>query len=148
MDSSEFIDCIGKAEDTPEVRQMLVAVGVTKKLKKPKDDIEARADLPALGLSLIFKPEGPKSSLLIFNAVQFVSSAEQGYTSFSGALPAQLLFSDGQSEAHAKLGTPLVVKPALRRDIWQFKDLRLAIKYAKDAPHRIAVITVHQPQKD
>jgi hypothetical protein len=145
MDSSDFVACIGKPEDAPEVKRMLAAVGVASKLKKPKDDIEARADLPKLGLSLIFKPEGPKSSRLIFNAVQFISDVESGYVSFSGALPAQLVFADGQAEARAKLGEPLVSKPALRRDIWKLQDLRLAIKYSKDTPQRIAVITVHQP---
>jgi hypothetical protein len=148
MDSNEFIECIGKPEDAPEVQSMLSTVGVTKKMKIPRDDIEARADLPAHGLSLIFKPEDARSSRVTFNAVQFISDAEKGYTSFSGALPRGLLFSDTQAEARKKLGKPHESKPALRRDIWKFEQLRLAIKYAKEAPHTVAVVTVHQPLKD
>ena len=148
MDSSDFISCIGKAEDAPEVQSLLAFVGATKKLKMPKDDIDVRHVLHGLGLSLVFKPEGPRSSRLIFNAVQFLSAAEEGFTTFAGALPAHLEFSDAQAQAHAKLGSPLISKPKLRRDIWQLGELRLAVKYAKDAPHHIALVTVHVPLED
>jgi|GEM_PF-2261355 len=147
MDSDDFIACIGKPQDAPEVQRMLQAVGVTKTLRMPRDDIEARVDLGKDGLSLIFKPEDPKSSLLVFNAVQFISDAEKGFTSFAGTLPRQLLFSDTQAQAHAKLGKPFDARPKLRRDIWKLDGLRLAIKYAKD-DGRIAIVTVHLPLQE
>lgn len=74
MDHSAFISCIGKAEESTEVQKLLLGLGVTKKLKMPEDDIDVRHSLHDLGVCLIFKPEGPASSALIFNAVQFVSS--------------------------------------------------------------------------
>lgn len=148
MDSGEFISCVGKPEDAPEVQQLLSAVGFAKKLKMPKDDIDVRADLPKLGLSIIFKPEGPKSSRLILSAVKFISAAEKGHVSFTGALPAQLLFSDLKAETHAKLGPPVIDEPDLRLAIWQMGALRLAIKYAREAPHSVAVITVQLPPKE
>lgn len=146
MNSSDFIACLGKRDDSPEVAKVLAAVGVTKKLKMPKDDIEARADLPKLGLSLIFKPEGPKSSVLIFQAVQFLSDAEKGYKSFAGALPNQLLLADTQTEVRAKLGKPSETKPALRLDRWKAADHVMTIEYAKE-DRRIGAITVHIPLK-
>jgi len=148
MDSQDFVACIGKPEDAPEVQRMLAAVGVTTKLKMPKDDIEARLSLTKQGLTLIFKPEGPKSSRLIFNAVMFVSDAEEGYSTYAGVLPDGLLFSDTARGAHAKLGTPSISKPKLRRDIWERAGMRLSINYAKAEPQRVAVVTVHLPPKD
>jgi hypothetical protein len=147
MDSKEFIACIGKPEDAPEVQRVLAGIGFTKKLKMPKDDIDARVTMPQMGLSLVFKPEGPKSSRLVLNAAQFISDTEKGNMSFPGALPAKLVFSDGQVEARVKLGKPFDTKPALRRDIWKLENLNLAIKYSKDAPHKIAVVTVEIPLK-
>ena len=146
MDSNDFLTHLGKPDDAPEVQKLLNAVGVTKKLKMPKDDIEARADLPKFGLSLIFKPEGPKSSVLIFQAAQFFSDAEKGYKSFAGALPNQLLLTDTQAEVRAKLGKPSESKPALRLDRWKLADRALTVEYTKE-DRRIAAITVHIPMK-
>ena len=148
MDSNEFIACIGKYEDAPEVQRVLTAVGCTKKLKMPKDDIDVRVSMPKLGLSMIFGPEGPKSSRLILSAVQFVSDTEKGHKSFSGELPAKLLFSDLKADARTKLGAPEEEDDDLRLDIWPFGKLKLAIDYAKDAPHRVGVITVQLPPKE
>jgi hypothetical protein len=147
MDSSEFIGCLGKREDAPEVQKLLRAVGVTKKLRMPKDDIEARADLPKLGLSLIFEPEGPKSSVLIFQAAQFYSDAEEGYKSFAGALPGGLTISDTQAEVRGKLGKPSETKVALRLDRWKKGDRVLTVEYTK-GDSRISAITVETPMKD
>lgn len=146
MNSNEFIACIGKAEESPEVQEMLAAVGVTKKLKMPKDDIEARADLPKQGLSLIFEPEGHKSSRLIFTGVQFFSDAEQGFITYPGVLPGNVLFTDSQVEVHAKLGKPLEVNKAMRIDGWKFDGLLLTVEYTKK-DHRIAMIAVEIPPK-
>ena len=145
MNSQEVIDCIGKSEESSEVQRLFAALKFTKKLKMPKDDIDVRAEFPKLGLSLIFKPESPKSSRLIMSAAKFVSSAEKGNTSFQGDLPGQLAFSDIQADAREKLGPPVDGDPDLRLDIWSFGKLRLAIKYAKAAPSPIAVITVQLP---
>ena len=146
MDSQSLVAAVGKSEDSPEVQAVLAAVGWTKKLKLPKDDIDVRAELPALGLSLIFEAEGPKSSRLVLAGVQFVSSREKGFKSYAGALPARLMFDDDQAAARAKLGKPAKALPALRRDIWKFEgSLQLAINYAKDAPKTIALVTVEVP---
>jgi len=147
MNSSEFIASVGKLEDAPEVQRLLAAIGFTKKLKMPKDDIDVRASVPKLGLSLVFEPKAPKSSRLIMSAVKFISAAEKGNTSFSGELPAKLLFSDLKEQARAKLGPPVDGDPDLRLDIWDMGELRLAVKYAKDAPHPVGTITVQLPSK-
>lgn len=143
----EYVSCIGKAEDAPEVQKLLASLGIFTKLKMPQDDIDVRHRLPELGISLIFKPEGPQSSRLICNAVQFISDTEHGYTTFAGDLPAQLQFSDGPVEVHVKLGAPHIAKPKLRLDIWQLQGLRLAINYTKDQPHHISVLTIQLPRE-
>jgi len=146
MDSQEFIACIGKPEEAAEVQTMLTAVGHTKKLKMPKDDIEARVDLPKQGISLIFEPAGPKTSQLVFTGVQFFSDAEQGYKNFQGALPGNVLLSDGQAEVHAKLGKPVETKKAMRIDGWKLNGLLLTVEYAKK-DLRIAMVAVEVPPK-
>lgn len=146
MDSNEFVACIGKPDESPEVQRILTALGVTKKLKMPKDDIEARVDLPKKGLSLIFEPAGTKTSQLLFTGVQFFSDAEQGYASFQGALPGNVLMSDSQAEVHAKLGKPFETKKAMRIDGWKLDGLLLTVEYAKK-DHRIAMIAVEVPPK-
>lgn len=146
MHANDFISCVGKPEDAPEVRALLAALGVTKKVKMPKDDIEARVDLPRQGLSLIFEPEGPKSSRLVFSAVQFLSDSNEGYKSFKGTLPHNLLFSDAQAEARAKLGKPGESKKAFRLDRWKLDGLKLTVEYAK-TDLRIGAITVESPPK-
>lgn len=145
MDSASLIACIGKPEDAPEVQKLLAAIGFTKALKMPRDDIDVRATAPNLGLSLIFRPEGPKSSRLILSAVKFNSDTEKGNKRFAGALPANLQFSDLKANARAKLGKPEDEDEDLRLDIWSLGQLRLAIKYAKDAPNPIGVVTVQLP---
>ena len=147
MDQTTIVSCIGKAEDAPDVQQVLAALGATKKLKMPPDDIDVRHSLHDQGLCLVFKPEGPKSSRLILNAVQFVSSCEEGYSTFAGALPGGLSFSDGPPQANAKLGEPFFSKPKLRREIWNYGVLQLAVNYSRQEPQRIAVVTVELPPK-
>jgi hypothetical protein len=145
MDSSDYVACIRKAADAPEAQRALAAVGFTEKLTMPEDDIDARVDAPEHGLSLIFKPESEISGGLIVTAVKFYSDREDGFTAFQGALPSGLSFSDTRTEVLKKLGEPRDAMPELRRDIWQWNDLQLAIKYAKAAPGQLAVITVEVP---
>lgn len=147
MESQELVACVGKAEDAPEVQRMLKAVGVTTKLKMPKDDNEVRLSLTTQGLTLIFEPEGPKTSRLVLSSVMFVSDAEDDYTTYPGALPEGLLFSDTQTEVHAKLGAPDISKPKFRLDMWDRNGLRLAAEYAKPEPQKLAVVSVELPPK-
>lgn len=143
MDSQELIDAIGKQETSAEVQAILHALGWTKKLKVPKDDIDVRADVPAQGLNLVFEPDGPKTSVLRLAGVIFLSDREKGYKRFAGALPADLSFDDTQAEARAKLGKPSKALPNLRRDIWKHGDARqIAVNYAKDKPQTISLVTV------
>lgn len=142
MDSDEMVSCVGKAEDDPAVQRLLASLSITKKLKMPKSSIHARHDLPRAGLSLVFKPEAPKSSRLLFRTVQFLSDEEQGYKRYPGALPAGLSFSDGQAEARAKLGSPMDSDEDLRLDIWEFQGRELSINYSYSAPHRINAVSV------
>jgi len=145
MDGQFFIDRIGKPIETPEVSAMLAQVGVTEQLRMPQDDIDARADLPGQGLSLIFKPEAPRSSRLVFYAVQFFSDVEPDHARFAGALPGGISFDDDQGRVHGKLGAPVSSKPNLRRDFWDMGSLRLSVKYAKTEPNRVAVVAVQLP---
>ena len=147
MDSDQILDCLGKPEPAPEVQHLLRTLGVVNKLRMPKDDIEARAELPEQGLSLIFKPTGPKSSVLFFQAVQFFSDAEDGYKNFAGALPDQLQLTDSQAEVRAKLGKPTETKAAFRLDRWKKPGRITTIEYAKKSG-RIGAITVHVPAAD
>jgi hypothetical protein len=149
MNSNDFIAAIGKPEESPEVQALLRAVGVKKKLKMPKDDIEARVDLPKKGLSLVFEPADSKSNALLFSAVQFFSTIEKGFKSFGGDLPCGLTFADTQKEALKKLGKPVESKKMFRLDRWKpkgLKSVKMTVEYGKDDP-RIAAITVERDKK-
>ncbi len=147
MDSEEFVACVGKPEDAPEVQRLFAAIGFKKKLKMPKDDIDARIDLLKQGVTLIFEPEGPKSSRLVMSGVQFFSDAEEDYKTFQGALPGQVLFSDTQAEVLAKLGKPSFSKKALRYDAWRSSGRLLTVGYAKK-DQRISMVSVELPSED
>jgi len=147
MDSDAFISCVGEPEDSNEVQRLLASVGVTKKLRVPRDDIEARVDLPKLGLSLIFEPEGAKTSRLIFTGVQFFSDTEKGYTNFSGTLPGGITFADTQREVHAKLGKPALTKKSLRYDAWKPEGKLLTVEYAKGSG-KVAMVSFELPEED
>ena len=145
MGSRELIARLRKTDDSPEISGLLSTLGVTKKPKMPRGDIEARVDLPKKGLCLIFKPEGAKSSKLLLVAVQFYSDAEKGYTSYQGELPGDLLLSDTQVEVRKKLGKPTESKKEFRLDRWKSEGLVTTVEYSKQ-DGRIAVLSLHLPE--
>lgn len=145
MKTDDFIACLRKADDSPEITALLAQLGVKKKPKMPKGDIEARVDLPKQGLSLIFLPEGPKTSKLVLAAVQFLSDLEEGYKTFAGALPDKLKFGDTQAEVLKKLGKPSESKKQFRLDRWKTKTLVTTAEYSK-AELRLSTLTMHAPE--
>jgi len=145
MNSEDFTRCIGKPEDAPEVQQMLAAVGVKKKLRVPKGDIEARIDMEKKGLALIFEPEERKSSRLILTSVQFYSDAEEDFSTFPGTLPRGLEFTDSQTEVHAKLGKPDDDRMDMNFEAWNWGELELTVEYTLDHK-RIGMIGVAVPE--
>lgn len=145
MNSADLVTCVGKPLESPEVQSLLARLGVNPQIRMPEDDNEARVTLHSLGLALIFKPEEEKSSRLELETVQFVSSEEEGFTSFAGELPGGLSFNDTQADAQRKLGEPMHSDEELRLDVWAFGELELSIDYAKDAPHRASTIGVAPP---
>ncbi len=145
MDSADLVACVGKPLESAEVQSLLARLGVTQQIRIPKDDNEARVSLHSQGLSLIFKAEGSKSSRLKLDTVQFISSEEEGFTSFSGPLPGGLSFSDVQADAQRKLGESIHSDDEMRLEIWSYGALELSIDYGKDAPHRASTIGVSPP---
>jgi hypothetical protein len=148
MTGDEWTSYVGKLEEAPDLQHVLKTLGVTRRLRLPKGDTEIRADRPELGLSLIFGPEGPKSSRLRLEAVQFLSDREESYSTFAQPLPRSLSFSDGSKEARAKLGEPFRSIPRIRHEIWRIGELQLGIDYAKEPPHTIGVVTIQIPPTD
>jgi hypothetical protein len=145
MKTEDFITCLRKSDDSPEITALLTRLGVKKKPKMPKDDIEARINLPKQGLSLIFLPEGPKTGKLALAAVQFVSDAEEGFKTFAGALPDKLQFGDTQADVIKKLGKPSESKKKFRLDRWKTKTLVTTADYSKK-DLRLSLLTVHAPE--
>jgi hypothetical protein len=146
MDASQFELCLGKAEGTPEVTTMLAALGVTKKLKLGSEGY-VRLKLASQGLLLSFVPEDPKSSRLVFSGVQFYSDVEEGFTTFAGALPGGLTFSDSPAQARAKLGKPTEIMKDFRLDHWIADGRQLTVRYTKPLDG-IAHVLRGFPRKD
>lgn len=130
MDALQFENCLGKSDDSAEVKAMLTELGVTKKLKLSSEGY-VRVELYSQGLLLSFVPIEPKSSVLTFSGVQFYSDVEDGFTTFAGALPGGLSFSDAMKEARAKLGKPTKIMKDFRLDHWIAQGLQTTIGYRK-----------------
>jgi hypothetical protein len=145
-DAAEFEDCLGKEEDTPEVLALLAKLGIKKKLK-PSDEGYARLKLPTKGLLLSFEPIDEKSSKLKFSGVQFYSDSEEGFTTFAGALPKGLTFSDSPKEARQKLGKPTKIMKEFRLDHWIAKGRQLTVRYRRTMDG-IAYVLSGFPRKD
>jgi len=103
-----------------------------KKLKMPKDDIDARLSLPRSRPLAGFQAGGPKTSKLALVSVPLYSDAEKGYTGFRGELPGKLLFSDTQAEARRRLGTPAESKKQFRLDRWKLDGIVVTVQFAKE----------------
>lgn len=144
MKTEDLIACLRKTDDSPEIVALLAQLGVKKKPKMPRDDIDARVDLLKQGLTLIFKPEGPKSSKLALVALQFVSEDEEDYETYAGTLPDKLQFGDTQAEVIKKMGKPTESKKPLRWDRWKTKTLVKTASYTKEL--RLKLLTVHAPE--
>ena len=145
MDSKDFLACLRKTENSPEVVHILSGMGVKKKLKVPKGDTEARVDLEKQGLTMIFLPKGPKDSELVLVAVQFFSEEEEDYSTYKGDLPYKINFTDDQAEVRKKLGSPSRTKDFLARDFWDIDKLVLTVEFGgRDG--RITMVSFHAPE--
>lgn len=147
MDAKEFVACLGKKDTSPEVVRLLKQLGIQKKLRVPRGDIEARVDLAQHGLSLIFEPRESKSSELTFVAAQFFSDAEKGFATFSGTLPKGLRFSDTQATVRKKLGKPADTTKAPRADIWRTASLQTSVEYSGKAG-AISMVACELPEDE
>ena len=130
MDASELESCLGKVEDSPEVVQLLTSLGVKKGLKHSRDG-DTYVERPELGLVLVFKPVGPKSSKFKLMEIQFNSDTEKGYTNFSGTLPNNVKWNDTQEEVRKKLGKPTKAMKEFHLDHWIKGNRRLSVEYRK-----------------
>jgi len=147
VNSDDIVVCLGKTDDSPEVIRLLAGLGVKKKPKVPRGDIEARIDIMEQGLSLVFEPREPKTSKLTLVAVQFFSGAEGGSEKFPGELPKKLLFSDTQTEVRKKLGKPGDTMKDLWQDIWKEKGLLMTVEYSGKGG-QITMVAFDVPEDD
>lgn len=145
MDFDEIATCVGKDENQPEIVRLLAYVSYQKKLKLPKDDVKLRLNFAPLGLSLIFRPQGRKSSLLVLNAAQAVSDAEAGFKTFPGKLPGGIEFGETQAQVITKLGKPSSSENDMRYDSWRLADKKtLRVQYSK-LGMKLTFVTVELP---
>lgn len=146
MDASQFETCLGKAEDSADVRGMLTALGITQKLE-PSSEGYLRLTLAGQGLLLSFVPGVSADGKLVFTGVQFYSDSEEGFTTFAGALPGGLTFADSPAQARAKLGKPTEIMKEFRIDHWIADGRQLTVRYTKSRDG-IAHVLRGFPRKD
>lgn len=137
MTGDDFVARLRRFDDSPEVLAMLADLKVSKKPKMSSGDIDARINKK--GLSLVFEPEGPKTSRLVFTAVQF----EEGY---EGELPRGLSLTYTRTQVRAKLGLPTDVYDDYNMDLWKSDDLQLSVDYSDD-DDVVTLVTVELPKQ-
>jgi hypothetical protein len=145
MDAPEFVACIGKTDDTPEVIKLLSDVGVAKKLKPSRDGTDVDVALKTLGIMMVFRGLDAKSSKLTLWGVQFYLN-EGGYKPFKGALPQGLVFGDSRADVKGKLGKPLRAIKAIRRETWAIGNQELTVAYGK-LDDRLSIVFQNLPIK-
>jgi hypothetical protein len=148
MDAHDFEICLGKTEDTPEVSRLLATLGVRKKLRPSKEEGYVNLEFPKLGLLLTFEPAEPKSSILLLSGIQYCADAEEGFTSFAGALPGGLTFSDSPNVVRRKLGKPSKIQKLDRQDHWIAGGRQLSVRYNKSLSGILDILQALSPDED
>lgn len=146
MDAEQFELAMGKPEESPEVSDLLKALGVTKKLKLGPEGYTV-LDLPDHGLVLSFKPVEAKTSRLKLTGVQFMAGTDKKFKPYAGTLPRGLSFGDSQKEARAKLGKPTKIMKDFNIDRWEEGGRLLSITYKKKPSDGLGIVQLHFPRQ-
>jgi len=147
MNAEDFIPYLGKTDDHPDVRQLLITLGIQKAPKIKRGDTTARCEVPSQGISLVFRQLEDKSSLLTLKAVQLYGNTQGGtVTPYIGTLPFGLQLSDSRKEARKKAGKPTFANEDMDNDSWYFDTHRMVLEYGGDAS-TIAVVQLTMPLK-
>jgi hypothetical protein len=147
MNGDDIISCLRKSSDSPEMVELLNSLKVKKSLKLQRGEDDVRVNLPKQGLSLIFTREAPKTSKMFFSTVQFFSDAQDGFNSFNGDLPRNLVFSDSQIVVRNKLGKPPYPSKELKFDNWENEEFDLTVQYTPDFS-RIKMVGFSVPMEE
>jgi hypothetical protein len=133
MDAEDFLPYLGKTDETEEIKQLLLALGVNKHPKPKRGDLDAYVEIPKQGLMLTFEGSRTgRSSLLTLNDVQFYSEEfGYGFSSFPGKLPRGLAFSDDREAVRRKLGQPDAASETMGNDMWGIEGHALIVEYLR-----------------
>ena len=141
MNADEFVPCLGKTDDHPDILRLLARLGSKKPAKLPRGSTEVRVDVRHLGIEMVFEPvDDNRRHGLTFARVVFHGKPMRG----GGALPFGLTFGDSRKEARKKVGPPMSISDELNRDAWDYQTHTMIADYARDRG-RIMALTLSTP---
>ena len=128
MNADEFVPCLGKTDDHPDILRLLARLGAKKPAKVPRGSTEVRVEVRQLGIELVFEPiDDNRRHGLTFARVIFHGKGKPG----AGALPFGLAFSDSRKDARKKVGPPMHINDDLDRDVWHYQTHTMTADYAR-----------------
>jgi len=141
MNADEFVHCLGKTDDHPDILRLLARLGAKKPAKVPRGSTEVRVEVRPLGIEMLFKPiDDNRRHGLTFASVVFHGNGKPG----AGALPFGLSFSDSRKDARKKVGPPMYISDELNRDAWDYQTHTMTADYARGRG-RIMVLSLSMP---
>jgi len=128
MNADEFVPCLGKTDDHPDILRLLARLGAKKPAKLPRGSTEVRVDVRHLGIEMVFEPIGDnRRHGLTFARVICHGKDKPGV----GALPFGLTFNDSRKDARKKVGPPMSSSDDLNRDAWDYQTHTMTADYAR-----------------
>jgi hypothetical protein len=143
MNGDRILSNIGKPAHHPDVRQMLLELGLPEEAPPILDGVSSDREAPASGTAVFFRTAGQLRKLPgfadlpavtpIFTDIQFASKGFGGGPPYPGTLPRDLSWDDTRDGVRARFGPPLRTALAVPADRWQFGDLYLTVYFKKKA---------------
>ncbi|WP_157671080.1 hypothetical protein [Chitinibacter sp. GC72] len=133
---------LGKQADTPIVLEILKTLGFDDQVKIKSGESDAYLNNYENGISIVFKSEeyiqgkyglDLPSDAPILTAIFLYGGGNDEFSQYSGVLPNDLNFSDGQKMAREKMGNSDEFDEEYNSESWSLpNNVRLFIDYSDD----------------
>jgi hypothetical protein len=149
MDIQQWVDLFGRPADDPQVRDAVAQAGVKKPLKIKRDELGVRADIPKIGMTIVFTDDSVLNGKSgtpgrpILSAVMAEVDNRSKKDLYPGALPHGLDKAMSREKVLARLGPPAQSNDAVQTDAWRIDGLDYAVSFAEDLGSIIQVSIAH-----
>lgn len=116
MNGDDFLVNIGKLASDPDVRSMLVELGLPAEAPPIRDGFMTDREAPASGTAVFFRTAGSLNHIArfaalppdtpVFSDIKFYKAGFGGGPAYSKGLPRGLTWEETRSSVHARFGPP------------------------------------------